>query len=303
MKALLMSSKQSDGASPDTKEKTAPSQQSTPEAIPELSPSEHEKVRARIAISAVIVHESVREEGVGELKRSSLALAWSGLAAGLSMGFSLVAKGLFHTYLPDAAWRPLIENLGYSVGFLLVVLGRQQLFTENTLTVILPLLTQPGIRIFARVARLWGVVFAANMLGTFLFAVIIAHVAVFPPAIQQSFLQLAQQSMSGAFGLTLVKGIFAGWLIAMMVWLLPAAEATRLHVIIILTYLVGLGEFAHIIAGSVDAFYLVNLGKLTWLSCIGSFILPTLIGNSIGGVSLVAVLNFAQVTSEKVRNK
>src|SRR3989440_9582275 len=104
-------------------------------------------------------------------------------------------------------------------------------------------------------------------------------------------LHLSQQSVSGAFGPTLVKGIFAGWLIALMVWLLPAAESTRLQVIIILTYLVGLGQFAHIIAGSVDAFYLVNLGKLTWLACIGSFIIPTLIGNIIGGVSLVAVLN------------
>ena len=124
--------------------------------------------------------------------------------------------------------------------------------------------------------------------------------AIFPPEIQLSFLHLSQQSVSGAFGPTLVKGIFAGWLIALMVWLLPAAESTRLQVIIILTYLVGLGQFAHIIAGSVDAFYLVNLGKLTWLACIGSFIIPTLIGNIIGGVSLVAVLNYAQVASERV---
>ncbi len=85
-----------------------------------------------------------------------------------------------------------------------------------------------------------------------------------------------------------------------MVWLLPAAESTRLQVIIILTYLVGLGQFAHIIAGSVDAFYLVNLGKLTWLACIRSYINPTLIGNIIGGVSLVAVLNYAQVSTETV---
>ena len=82
-----------------------------------------------------------------------------------------------------------------------MVLGRQQLFTENTLTVILPLLAQPTLRIFLRVAQLWGVVFATNMLGTFLFATIVAHVAVFPPDIQLSFLHLSQQSVSGAFGL------------------------------------------------------------------------------------------------------
>lgn len=298
-----MSSKQRDGATPATDDTTNNSGKSTPDAIPELSSSENEEVQARTTISAVVVHESVREEGIRELKRSSLALGWSGLAAGLSMGFSLVAKGLFHTYLPDAAWRPLLENFGYCVGFLIVVLGRQQLFTENTLTVILPLLAQPGRRIFLQVARLWGVVLASNLLGTFLFATIIAHVPVFPPAVQMSFLQLSQQSVSGEFGLTLVKAIFSGWLIALMVWLLPAAEATRLQVIIIITYLVGLGEFTHIIVGSVDAFYLVNLGKLTWLSCVGNFLVPTLIGNIIGGVSLVAVLNYAQVASEKMKNR
>lgn len=298
-----MSSKQHERALPDINETTADSGKSTPYAIPELNESDREKVQARTALSAVVVHESVREEGVRELNRSSLALAWSGLAAGLSMGFSLVAKGLFHAYLPNAPWRPLVENFGYSVDFLIVVLGRQQLFTENTLTVILPLLAQRSMRTFLHVLRLWGVVFATNMLGTFLFATIVAHVAVFSPEIQLSFLHLSQQSVSGEFGLTLVKGIFAGWLIALMVWLLPAAETTRLHVIIILTYLVGLGELAHIIAGSVDAFYLVNLGKLTWLACIGSFIMPTLIGNILGGVSLVAVLNYAQVASERVQGE
>jgi formate/nitrite transporter FocA (FNT family) len=273
---------------------------STPDAIPELNGAEREKVESRIALSAAVVHEAVREEGQRELSRSSLALAWSGLAAGLSMGFSLIAKGLFDTYLPDALWRPLLDNFGYSVGFLIVVLGRQQLFTENTLTVILPLLTHRNRHTFLCVARLWGVVFVTNLVGTLLFATVVAHVPVFSPAVQQSFLHVSQQSVTGAFGPTLVKGIFAGWLIALMVWLLPAAEGTRLQVIIIITYLVGLGGFSHIIAGSVDAFYLVNLGKLTWLACFGSFIIPTLIGNVIGGVSLVAVLNYAQVASETV---
>lgn len=287
----------------NTQHNGAASGKSTPAAIPDLSSSEQEKVQDRIAISAVVIHEAVQKEGIQELQRSSLALAWTGLAAGLSMGFSLVATGLFHTYLPAAPWRPLIANLGYSVGFRIAVLGRQQLFTKNTLTAILPLLTQPSMRLFRRVVKLWGVVFAASMLGTFLFATLITHVAVFSPAIQQSFLQLSQQSVNGVFGLTLVKGIFAGWLIALMVWLLPAAETTKLHIIIILAYLVGLGEFAHIIAGSVDAFYLVNLGKLTWAACLGIFILPTLLGNIIGGVSLVAVLNYAQVASDRQKKK
>ena len=303
MEVLTVSSKQSERNSPVADDANADSGKSTPDGIPNLSNFEQKTVQEHVALSALIVHESVREEGVRELNRSPLALAWSGLAAGLSMGFSLVATGLFYTYLPDASWRPLLVNLGYTVGFLIVVLGRQQLFTENTLTVILPLLAQCTLNTLFCVARLWGVVLAANLLGTLIFATAVAHVAIFPPDIQQSFLHVSQQSVNGEFGLTLVKGIFAGWLIALMVWLLPAAETSKLQIIIILTYLVGLGEFAHIIAGSVDAFYLVNLGKLTWLACFGTFIVPTLIGNIIGGVSLVAVLNYAQVASETIGEK
>jgi formate/nitrite transporter FocA (FNT family) len=85
-----------------------------------------------------------------------------------------------------------------------------------------------------------------------------------------------------------------------MVWLLPASEGTRFHIIILITYLVALGGFAHIIAGSVDVLYLVNIGAISWLTYWIGFMLPTLIGNILGGVTLVAVLNFAQVAAEKI---
>ncbi|MFL5590225.1 MAG: formate/nitrite transporter family protein [Ktedonobacteraceae bacterium] len=275
---------------------------SSSDTVPELSKGERREVEERTSISALVVHETVREEGEHELRRPPSALAWSGLAAGLSMGFSLVAQGLLHAYLPRASWTPLIDNLGYSTGFLIVILGRQQLFTENTLTVILPLLAHPDWSTFWRVARLWAVVLAANLVGAFLFATIVAHTAVFPPQITRSFAEISLHSMQGSFGLTLLRGIFAGWLIALMVWLLPASQGTRLHIIILITYLVALGGFTHIIAGSVDVLYLVSTGTVSWLTYFIGFMLPTLIGNIIGGVSLVAALNFAQVTSETEDN-
>jgi formate-nitrite transporter family protein len=266
--------------------------------VPELSQGERREVEERTSISAVVVHETVREEGEHELSRPPSALAWSGLAAGLSMGFSLVAQGLLHAYLPRTSWAPLIDNLGYSTGFLIVILGRQQLFTENTLTVILPLLAHPSWSTLWRVARLWAIVLAANLVGAFLFATIVAQTAVFPPQITRSFAEISLHSIQAGFGLTLLRGIFAGWLIALMVWLLPAAQGTRLHIIILITYLVALGGFTHIIAGSIDVFYLVNTGAVSWPSYFTAFMFPTLIGNIIGGVSLVAALNFAQVTAE-----
>lgn len=287
---------------PDTaRTKTAsPAEQGMPSSslIPELNRRERQEAARRASLSVVVVHEAVREEGNRELQRPPMALAISGLAAGLSMGFSMLAEGLIHAYLPATVWRPLLENFGYSLGFLIVVLGRQQLFTENTLTVILPLLAHPQRAVLWKVLRLWTIVLIANLVGALIFAAIVAHSALFPAQIQRAFAEIARHSLRGGFGLTILRGIFAGWLIALMVWLLPASEGTRLHIIIILTYIVSLGGFAHIIAGSVDVLYLVNTGAVSWLTYLIGFMLPTLIGNIIGGVSLVAAINFAQVAAE-----
>lgn len=273
-------------------------EESSSTTVPTLSSAERKEVARRTNVSAIVLHESVREAGERELRRSPSALAWSALAAGLSMGFSLVAQGLLHAYLPAAPWRPLIDNLGYSVGFLIVILGRQQLFTENTLTVILPLLAHPNKATLLRVVRLWAIVFGANLVGALAFSAIIAHTTLFPPPILQAFSEVARHSLRGDFGLTVLRGIFAGWLIALMVWLLPASQSTRLHIIILITYLVALGGLAHIIAGSVDVLYLVNTGAVSWLTYLFGFMLPTLLGNIIGGVSLVGALNYAQVATK-----
>ena len=104
---------------------------------------------------------------------------------------------------------------------------------------------------------------------------------------------------AGGFGLHFLRGIFAGWLIALVVWLLPAADYARLQIILILTYLVGLAGLAHIIAGSVEVLYLVTTGAASWGSYFGQFMVPTLIGNTLGGVTLVAALNYGQVAPAK----
>ena len=129
--------------------------------------SEHEVDEAvkRSTVRVHVVHEAIRLEGEAELKRSASALAWSGFAAGLSMGFSFIGEALLRAHLPDEPWRPIITKLGYSFGFVMVVLGRQQLFTENTLTPIIPLLERRDKETLFLVLRLWGVVLVANLMG------------------------------------------------------------------------------------------------------------------------------------------
>jgi formate-nitrite transporter family protein len=239
----------------------------------------------------------IRREGDEELKRSTAALAWSGLAAGLAMGFSLVGEGLLKSHLPEASWTPLVAKLGYSFGFLIVILGSQQLFTENTLTVIVPLMARRTGEVLRNVARLWSVVLAANLLGALLFAFVIARTGLFEPGVHEAFAAIARKAVSHGFWLTVLKGVFAGWLIALMVWMLPAAESSHVLVIIAMTWLVGVGEFSHVVAGAAEVFYLAAGGSLGWGDTVTRFLAPTLLGNVLGGVTLAAALNHAQVTA------
>lgn len=263
----------------------------------DLNEEQQEQVRKRTAPPAAVVYEAIRREGEEELCRPTSALAWSGLAAGLSMGFSMVAEGLLRASLPDEPWTPLIARLGYSVGFLIVILGRQQLFTENTLTPILPLMKRRDSATFWQVLRLWGVVLLANLVGAFIFAWVVGNTGVFEPHVKSQFTELGRHALGSDFFNTLLRGVFAGWLIALMVWLLPAAQAARVSIIVIITFLVGLAGLAHIIAGSVEVLYLVTTGQESILTYFLSFMLPALLGNILGGTALVAALNHAQVVS------
>jgi formate/nitrite transporter FocA (FNT family) len=262
-----------------------------------LSEAELEEAEERSSVTVHVVHEAVRREGEEELRRSSAALAWSGLSAGLSIGFSVVLEGLLRSKLPDAPWRPVISKFGYSAGFVLVILGRQQLFTEDTLTPMLPLFHKRDMATFRNVARLWTIVFLANMAGALAMAWALGNTEAFPPDVRKAFVEIGQESMSAGFGVVLLRGIFAGWLMAMLVWVLPFAETARFFVIVAVTWLIGLGGFAHVVAGAVDVFLLATTGLTPWHSAIGGYIVPALIGNVIGGVTIVAVINHAQVVS------
>jgi len=264
---------------------------------PELTEQELKKAEERTSVNVHVVHEAVRREGQEELKRTPAALWWSGVAAGLSMGFSLIAQGVLRARLPDTQWRPLITNFGYSAGFVLVILGRQQLFTENTLTAMLPLFHRHDRETLRLVARLWAVVLAANMVGALVIAWVLGNTALFAPDVRHAFAELGYIALRASFGVVLLRGIFAGWLIAMLVWVLPFAESSRFFVIVALTWLIGVGGFSHIVAGSVEMLFLAETGAVGWGHVVGGYIVPALIGNILGGVSLVAVLNHAQVIS------
>ncbi len=264
----------------------------------ELSDEEVKEAEERAMPRAAVVFETIRREGEGELNRIALALLFSAISAGLSMGFSLFTLSVFTAYLPAAPWRPLVASLGYTVGFLIAILGRQQLFTENTLTPVLVLLDRFEWPTFWKVVRLWIIVIAGNLLGALVFATLLAHVPVFGRELQRAFGEVAVHATSGDAWPNFVRAIYAGWLIALMVWLLPAAEAAAMFIILLLTYVVAAAELTHVVAGSVEALYAVEIGKATVTDFIFRFFLPVFAGNSLGGVTFVALLSFGQVAGD-----
>jgi formate/nitrite transporter FocA (FNT family) len=268
------------------------------EHIKKVSAHEVDDIEDRTRLRTPIIYEIVRREGEREMGRPVTSLWWSGLAAGLSISFSLLAQAIIYVHLPDAPWRPLISSLGYSVGFLMVVLARQQLFTENTITVVLPLMAEFNAANLRRLGRMWGVVFAANLVGTLCAALFCRYSPVLTPDTLGGMLELSRQMMENDWLAMLFKGVAAGFLIATMVWLIPSAEGAKFQVVTMATYLIAAGGFTHVVAGSFEGLLLVVNGQLGFWHMVSYFTIPVLLGNVIGGTALFALLSYAQVMNE-----
>ncbi|GJH12842.1 formate/nitrite transporter family protein [Caballeronia novacaledonica] len=265
---------------------------------PHLDRSEREQAADHSTPHPLVIHEVVREEGEAAMERSGASLVCSALAAGLSMGFSFLVQAILEGALPNTGWRHLIASLGYTIGFVFVILGRQQLFTESTLTAVLPVLTRRNLHTLVKTLRLWAIVLCFNLVGTTVFAALLQFKDVFGPDVTTALAEVARAPFSAPFGVTLIRAVFAGWLIALMVWLLPSARSARLATILLVTYTVGVSKLAHVIASSAEAAYAVMIGAVTVRDYFSVFLLPTLIGNMLGGIAMVAIINHAAIAPE-----
>jgi len=252
-------------------------------------------------ISAPVVFELIRREGVEELQRPASALVMSALIAGLALGFSVLGKALFHAHLPDAPWRPLVENLGYSIGFLLVILGQMQLFTENTITAVSPCLVDPRRAVLLRLARLWGLVLVFNLIGAAAFGAALLGFERPNPPLFAALLEISHHALAPGALEILLLGVGAGWLIAALVWMLPNAEGGKAFLIVLVTWLISLAGFSHVIAGTCEAVLLVLAGEVSPARALFGFTLPALAGNILGGTVIFTSLIWAQIRIEHAR--
>ena len=265
---------------------------------PNLSPDEKHDISKNQPPRAAVLHEIIRLQGDQELERSIAALFWSALAAGLTMGLSLMAMGLLNSRLPDAEGFKVIASFGYCAGFLAVILARQQLFTENTLTAVLPIMSKPTLNNFGRLFRLWSVVLIGNLMGTFLVAYVMLHLPIFDTPTDEACLEIGRKVMENDVSQMFAKGIVSGWMIATMVWMIPSMESAKMWIIILITYLMALGDFTHIVVGTAEVSYLVFAGELPWKDFWMIFAGPTLAGNIIGGSFIFALISHAQIRSD-----
>lgn len=264
----------------------------------EMTKEDRESVVRRQAVPARVVHEIVRQQGLEELQRPLASLLWSGAAAGVSIWLSLIVQAALILHLPDTPARPLIADLGYSVGFLIVILGRLQLFTESTITAVIPLVSQLSVANLGRTLRLWAAVFIANVVGTLAVALVMPHAGLVTTELLRAMVELSRKLLELTPGEAFTRGIPAGFILATVAWVLPSVKGQEIWVVTLLTYVVSIAGFSHVIAGSAEAWLLATSGQASWGFAAFGFILPALAGNIVGGTGLFAILAHAQVRSE-----
>ncbi|WP_159981729.1 MULTISPECIES: formate/nitrite transporter family protein [unclassified Novosphingobium] len=263
-----------------------------------LDAQEARDVQDRRASSSKIVHEVVRLQGEEELARPMLALCLSGLAAGLAIALSLMCELFLRSHLPDSDWAPLIYFLGYPIGYVIVIMGRLQLFTESTVTAVLPVATSPTWRNFGRLSRLWICVLAGNLVGVTLVSALMASEIIITHEQRLIALDILDKLELQHWSRTLTLGIPAGFIMAAIAWVLPNSRGSEFWVIFSLTYAIALGGFAHVVTGSSQATFLWLSGSIGFSEAWLEFTLPALLGNIIGGTGLFAVLAHGQMRSD-----
>lgn len=267
-------------------------------AIESLSSGEEEDAIRRAGPRPQVVYASISARGLEELRRPAISLFGSGVAAGLILMMSVVAEGLLSLHLPQFEGRELIADIGYTFGFLLVILGGLQLFTENTITPVLPLLANPSRRTLFRTGRLWVIVFSANMVGTFLGAALLSWGDIVSDPQMTAIVDVSMKVTEHTALETMRYGVIAGCLIAAVVWCIPTARGAEFFLVFFVTYVIALGDFTHVIAGAGEGFILLLHGEvgLAWVAA--GLIVPAFVGNFLGGTMLFATLAYVQVMEE-----
>lgn len=261
------------------------------------NPDVIDNLKPRKPARRMLEHEI--SEGLGEIRRSTAGLFISGLSAGLDVSFSLflmaVMYTITHNQLPEPIVQILIANM-YAVGFIFVIIGRSELFTEHTALATLPVLN--GNANLTDLLRLWVVVYIANMVGTIIFALIATVVGPNLGVIEpQAFGWIAHHVVDHTWWVILLSAILAGWLMGLLSWLISAGRDTisQIFLVWLVTTAIGLGGLHHAVAGTVEVLAGYFSAQGISLFDVGHFLIWTTLGNTIGGIVFVALIKYSHV--------
>jgi formate/nitrite transporter FocA (FNT family) len=244
--------------------------------------------------SAEEIYQQVATNARQELKRSSTSLALSGFGGGAFMGLSAMATAIAVALLGTSDHAQMISRMFYPLGFIVVIVGRAQLFTENTLYPVALVLAEK--RHFWNTMRLWAVVLPANVAGALAFAVLTALTPALDERYVDSLSQLGLAALAHPASAVFWSGVIGGWIIALAAWLVSGSHSVTGSVMLIwmLTFVVGLGNFAHCIASSGEIFVAILAHRAPWIA-YPEWFFPAVLGNICGGVGLVTILEYGQV--------
>lgn len=260
--------------------------------------AEERSVSEAAALSPKLIYEVIRRDGEEELARTKRSLFWSGIAAGMMISLSVLGEAIFRTYMDDTPTRYLVENLGYSLGFLAVIMGRMQLFTENTITTVLPVMRDRTWHIFGCMMRLWGIVLGANVIGAFGAAGLFVFTPAIPAELMPAIISLSEHATGMPAVESFWRAIPAGVIVALIVWMLPQAAEAAFFLIVTFTWLIAAGDFTHIVAGSVEMAVLMLNGSLGIGDALTGFFIPVLLGNIFGGTLIFSLIAWGQVRDD-----
>ena len=242
-----------------------------------------------------ILEEEITE-GLNQLERPASGLLLSAVSAGLDIGFGPFLMAVVLTLVGGSWSKPptelLIANV-YAVGFIIVILGRSELFTEHTSLAFLPVLD--GRASVRALGQLWGLVYVGNLVGAVAFSAFGAFLGPGLAAVEPHvFVKLAKSLTHYSWVMLFSAGVLAGWLMGLLSWLVTAAQETISRVVLvwIIATTISLAHLPHSIAGSVEVLLGVFSSDAVSFLDYGRFLFFSSVGNLVGGVVFVALLKY-----------
>ena len=262
---------------------------------PQENPSESAAQQKNLSRpSAEDIYQQVATNARQELKRTNTSLAISGFGGGAFMGLSAMGTAIAVALLGDSAGAHMVSRMFYPLGFIVVIIGRSQLFTENTLYPVALVLAEK--RELWNTLRLWSIVLPANVAGAFGFAALVSWTPALNPPYVDALSHLGANAIAHTGAHVFWSGVIGGWIIALAAWMVSGSHSITgsVAVIWLLTYIVGLGDFAHCIASSCEILVTVLTHHAAWVA-YPQWLIPAVLGNICGGVGLVTILEYGQV--------